>query len=74
MGGLHVLNLYAYRATRPADLWAAPDPVGPQNDCCIRDHLLAVGPQHDWPVVAAWGANAKPSRVAWVTEFHGWIV
>jgi hypothetical protein len=35
-GGLRVINLFAYRATAPADLLAASDPVGPENDAVIR--------------------------------------
>lgn len=31
-GGLLVGNLFAYRATRPRDLRAAAEPVGPEND------------------------------------------
>lgn len=31
-GGLCVANLFAWRATRPEDLKAARDPVGPRND------------------------------------------
>lgn len=30
--GLTVANLYAYRATKPAELWKCNDPVGPQNN------------------------------------------
>jgi hypothetical protein len=63
--GLQVVNLYAWRATKPADLWRAPDPVGPDNDSRLR---IAFREAHEKgsPVVAAWGANAKPSRVSWV--------
>lgn len=52
--GLVVTNLYAYRATKPADLWKAVDPIGPEN----RRHL-------EWGavvasiVVAAWGAHGS---------------
>ncbi|MCT0213416.1 DUF1643 domain-containing protein [Synechococcus sp. CS-1327] len=48
--GLTMINLFAFRATRPADLVEAADPVGPDNDrwlqaCCAGSRL----------VVAAWG-------------------
>ncbi|ADV83165.1 DUF1643 domain-containing protein [Terriglobus saanensis] len=36
-GSLYVTNTFAYRATDPRDLLAAPDPVGPEND----RHILA---------------------------------
>lgn len=64
-GRLKVVNLYAWRATQPRDLWRADDPVGPQND----EHLAEaayIAYEHDAPLVAAWGANAKPDRVAQV--------
>ncbi len=49
---LEVVNLYAFRATRPADLHAALDSaVGPDND----DHIRAATRSADL-VVAAWGA------------------
>lgn len=49
-GGVCVANLFAYRATYPADLKAAPDPVGPENDRWLR--RLAGEAEL---VVAAWG-------------------
>lgn len=35
-GGLVVLNLFAYRATKPDDMKAQADPVGPGNDATLR--------------------------------------
>jgi hypothetical protein len=52
-----VCNLYALRATDPADLGRHPDPLGPGN----LDHLrvLADGARFSrTPIVVAWGANA----------------
>ncbi|MGY6554246.1 MAG: DUF1643 domain-containing protein [Wenzhouxiangella sp.] len=49
-GGLVVTNLFAFRATYPADLKAAADPVGPRNDAWIRRMTGQVD-----AVVAAWG-------------------
>ncbi|MDF5946760.1 DUF1643 domain-containing protein [Pseudomonas aeruginosa] len=34
--GIAVVNLYALRATNPADLWKHDDPVGPDNDWRLR--------------------------------------
>jgi hypothetical protein len=51
-GGVRVVNLFAYRATRPGDMRAADDPVGPEND---RHLLDAARGCH--PVVAAWGVH-----------------
>lgn len=55
LGGIAVINLYAGRATKPADLWKMAFPHGGDN-------------HHHWglwlqdasnTVVCAWGANAK---------------
>lgn len=51
-------NLYAYRATAPASMFAAPDPVGPQNDEILE--CLVAGAK---TVILAWGAHAhSPAR------------
>lgn len=67
---LIVVNLYAFRATKPRDLWEAEDPVGAENDAHIRDAACTAA-EHDGPLVAAWGANARPDRVAQVLELPG---
>jgi len=46
--GIRVVNLFAYRATSPADLFAAEDPIGPENDKVIRLRCK-------WDCIAAWG-------------------
>lgn len=61
---LIVVNLYAYRATQPADLWRATDPVGPDNDEHLRDAMAG------HVVVVAWGALAKPDRIARFLQIH----
>jgi hypothetical protein len=65
MGALEVVNLYAYRATQPEDLWLVEDPVGGSNDGVLRRVLKQAADQHQ-PVVAAWGTNARPDRVEWL--------
>jgi len=71
--GLVVVNLYAFRATKPADLWRATDPVGPDNATYLS--LVARrSARTGAPLIAAWGANAKPSRVEAVCDLiasHG---
>ncbi len=51
---LEVVNLFAYRATRPAALRAAPHPVGPENDAYL---LQAV--RRAQRVVLAWGIHGR---------------
>jgi len=53
-GGVVMLNLFAFRATRPRDMKRAIDPVGPHNDCIIK---LYIDKRHD--IVAAWGQNGS---------------
>lgn len=53
-GGFMVVNLFAFRATKPADMRAAADPVGPLNDNHIGTALLICS-----VVLCAWGGNAK---------------
>lgn len=65
-GSLHVVNLFAYRATKPSVMWAArkagTDIIGPDNDEELRQ-AFASG-----DAIAAWGANgaADPLRVQFV--------
>lgn len=64
-GGIHVVNLYAYRATKPPEMWAASkrgiDIIGPENDEVLRSTFSTAYGEGS-PVVAAWGANTKGLR------------
>ncbi len=51
---LHVVNLFAVRATKPGDLRAATDPVGPENREWLR---RAVELACDGLVVCGWGTH-----------------
>lgn len=68
--GLVVVNLYAFRATSPADLWLADDPIGPRNDETLAT-LLDLAHHHDFPIIAAWGAHGGTDRVEQVMAFPG---
>ena len=50
-GGIRVLNLFAFRATRPEVMKAQADPVGPKNDSVIIELTRSA------MVIAAWGAD-----------------
>lgn len=56
-GGLQVVNLFAYRATKPADLARVGWPVGDDNDSHIAAAACAAG-----AVCVAWGAIQPRSR------------
>ncbi len=49
-GSLVVVNLFGFRATRPADLWAAGAPVGASTDRVLRQELRECA-----LVVLCWG-------------------
>ncbi|MDN5768921.1 MAG: DUF1643 domain-containing protein [Humibacillus sp.] len=70
LSGITVVNLYALISTNPAGLWRAEDPIGPDNDSHIEAAATLAG-QHSWPIVAAWGVNARPDRVAAVRRLAG---
>lgn len=53
-GQLEVLNICAYRATDPRRLFAAKDPVGPEN----ASHLRAAT-ENAAMIVAAWGNHGR---------------
>ncbi len=51
-GAMRIVNLFAYRATQPAVLKAASDPVGPQNNAVLQEAA-------NWAdmVLCAWGVH-----------------
>lgn len=71
-GGMLVLNLYGLRATDPRELWRVPNSaaVGPENDEYLDRYLHAAARSRQ-PVLAAWGAHARPHRVEHVVRRVG---
>ncbi len=55
--GIHVVNLFALRATDPAKLNMVRDPVGPENDGAILDAVRS-----SEFTVAAWGRHGTLFR------------
>jgi len=51
-GGFVMLNIFAFRATDPKNMYAAKDPVGPDNDRWLLEYAKRCG-----KVVAAWGGH-----------------
>lgn len=61
MGGIVVVNLYAFRATKPLDMFSEPANVGPHNE----DYLTEIGATAvatGTPIVCAWGAHGHDSQ------------
>lgn len=61
-GSLYMLNLYAFRATKPLDMVQSDDPVGPDSDAAFLRYCAKAD-----LVLAAWGALTvrwRP-RVQW---------
>ena len=60
-GGMHIVNLFAFRSTDPAALARADDPVGPDNDEWMHETVTGwLPPEYasgQRTVVAAWGAH-----------------
>ncbi len=56
-GGIEVGNLYAYRATKPAELLKTANPIGPNNDNYLKALATCYGPL----VICAWGVTT-PAR------------
>src|SRR5436309_12719716 len=52
-GGIVVVNLFAWRATDPAELARAADPVGPDNDTVLRTRAARLR------LIAAWGCKGS---------------
>ncbi|WP_426291211.1 DUF1643 domain-containing protein [Sphingomonas sp. TWP1-3-1] len=73
-GGIHVFNLFAFRATSPDDMKAVADPVGPLNDYWLGQALRAAAIARV-PVLAAWGAHGghrtRANYVRGMAQLHG---
>lgn len=49
-GSITVVNLFAWRATDPLELWNVPDPIGPDNDATICQVVM-----NSERVICGWG-------------------
>lgn len=58
-GGFFVVNLYSYRATKPADLKRAGYPGQGLNDDSFIVRAALRAKNSGGPVICAWGANAR---------------
>lgn len=54
---IYVVNLYAFRTSKPKELWKSNDPVGLENDKFLKE---LAGKYKN--IVCAWGGNAKNDR------------
>lgn len=51
-GALEIVNLFAFRATHPQDLYTTPDPIGAMNDFHIADAATRAT-----RTIVAWGTS-----------------
>jgi hypothetical protein len=65
---LVVVNLFAYRATRPVDLYKARDPIGPHADIYINKALSLPGIK-----LCGWGANPAHGRDVKLKLMASWL-
>ncbi len=61
---IEVVNLFAFRATKPTDLYLCNHPVGPDN----YDHIRSTVRNPNAIVVCAWGANGTKTGQAVVVR------
>lgn len=54
-GGIIVANLFAYRATDPAELMNVDDPFGPDNEL-HQINALNIAKKYDAPIICGWGS------------------
>ena len=55
-GSVLVCNLFAFRSTRPQNLWTASDPIGPANDAAIiKAATQVLESLQPGRIVCAWG-------------------
>jgi hypothetical protein len=66
-GGIDVVNLFAYRATRAQELFRASDPVGPRNARFLRS-AIGRAPL----VVLAWGLARTRTSFSVSSEYGVW--
>jgi hypothetical protein len=53
-GAIYVVNLFAFRSTKPSGLLGLADPVGPENNAVIRAEAEAAR-----RIVFAWGSHTE---------------
>lgn len=70
-GGIRVVNLFALRATNPAELIGPEDPVGPDNDRHLVE--MAALAKHGARVVAAWGVPKNNLVFERAIRVAGWF-
>jgi hypothetical protein len=51
---LTVVNLFAFRSTKPSGMLGASDPIGPDNDAFIREEAESAS-----RIVLAWGSHTE---------------
>jgi len=53
-GGVYMLNLFAFRATKPKDMFIVKEPIGEQNNSYLKKYAKICD-----KVICAWGNHGK---------------
>ena len=53
LGGVAIVNLFAFRSTSPSVMMAADDPIGPKNN----EYLFNTFRRARGPIICAWGTR-----------------
>ena len=69
-GSLEVVNLFAYRTTKPAELNLVKDPIGSENDCYLKEAFTVAD-----RIIVAWGTrgilrNRSKEVLSFLTGFE----
>ena len=70
--GMRMLNIFAFRATDPARMKRAKDPIGPDNDQAILRYLMD---RRNRLIVACWGVHGSHMSRGWEVRkklLEGW--
>lgn len=67
-GGIVVVNLYAFRATRPSDLPKDDARTGPENERYLYDAIIEANGR---PIICAWGTKGDGSLFVDWAKGHG---
>lgn len=64
-GGLLMLNIFSFRATKPEVMMLEEDPIGPENNRILLEHVCS---RTAFITIAAWGVNGVHRKRCYEVE------